>query len=214
MLVGQKSNDGWVLKVDQNGDVIWSKTYEGTNNNWDVWILKLNLSDGSIEFSKTYGGLNEEMLKSLMPKGNQVGVLAYTKSWGNGGEEFWFFEIDESENLLNSLTYGGNGDDSPYMGIKASDGGYIFVGSSQTASFSFGAMDYFVVKISRGGYSCIISSQPTPITATFNPSVNVTLEVPLPLVVQSSQLNFTQTSPNIDYNEVKVGRDLHKVLIR
>ena len=31
MLVGQKNNDGWVLRVDGNGDVIWSKTYGGTN---------------------------------------------------------------------------------------------------------------------------------------------------------------------------------------
>ena len=116
VLVGQKNNDGWVLRVDGNGDVIWSKTYGGTNvdvltdvfvsgsyifaggstrsagaGNWDAWILKLNLNDGSVVFSKTYGGLAEEEVRSLMPKGSGVMVLAYTKSWGAGGTDFWAF---------------------------------------------------------------------------------------------------------------------------
>jgi len=179
VLVGQKNNDGWVLRVDGNGDVIWSKTYGGTNldfltdvlvsggyifaggstrsagaGNWDAWILKLSLNDGSVVFSKTYGGSADEEVRSLMARGSGVMVLAYTKSWGAGGTDFWAFEIDEYGNLLYSATYGGSGDDIPYMGINTSDGGYIFVGTSD-ASFSGRAYDYFVVKISPGGYSCI-----------------------------------------------------------
>jgi len=97
------------LRVDQDGEVIWSKTYGGTNldiltdvfvsgntifaggktqsvgaGNWDVWILKLNLMDGSVAFSKTYGGLAEDELRSFMPNGSKVRILAYTMSWGNG----------------------------------------------------------------------------------------------------------------------------------
>jgi hypothetical protein len=106
VLVGQKNNDGWVLRVDGNGDVIWSKTYGGANvdvltdvlvsgsfifaggstrsagaGNWDAWILKLNLNDGSAE----------EEVRNLMPRGSGVMVLAYTKSWGAGGTDFWAF---------------------------------------------------------------------------------------------------------------------------
>jgi hypothetical protein len=228
VLVGQKNNDGWVLRVDGNGDVIWSKTYGGTNldvltdvlvsgsyifaggstqsagaGNWDTWILKLNLNDGSVEFSKTYGGLAEEEVRSLMPKGSGVMVLAYTRSWGAGGAEFWAFEIDENGNLLYSATYGGNGDDIPYMGINTSDGGYIFVGTSQTASFSSGrAYDYFVVKVSPGGYSCIRSFTPTPTITNFNPTINTTSETPLSSTPGSSDPNFTQSSPDLDYTVV------------
>jgi hypothetical protein len=58
--------------------------------------------------------------------------------------------------VLYSATYGGSGDDIPYMGINTSDGGYIFVGTSQTPSFSAHRLyDYFVVEVSSGGYSCI-----------------------------------------------------------
>jgi hypothetical protein len=228
VLVGQKNNDGWVLRVDGNGDVIWSKTYGGTNldvltdvfvsgsyifaggstqsagaGNWDAWILKLNLNDGAVEFSKTYGGLAEEEVRSLMPKGSGVMVLAYTRSWGAGGAEFWAFEIDENGNLLYSATYGGSGDDIPYMGINTSDGGYIFVGTSQTASFSSGrAYDYFVVKVSSGGYSCIRNFLPTPIITNFNPTINITSETPLSLTPGSSDPNFTQSSPDLDYTVV------------
>jgi hypothetical protein len=228
VLVGQKNNDGWVLRVDGNGDVIWSKTYGGANvdvltdvfvsggyifvggstrsagaGNWDAWILKLNLNDGSVEFSKTYGGSAEEEVRSLMPRGSSVMVLAYTRSWGAGGAEFWAFEIDENGNLLYSATYGGNGDDIPYIGINTSDGGYIFVGTSQTASFSSGrAYDYFVVKVSPGGYSCIRSSSPTPTITNFNPTINTTSETPLSSTPGSSNPNFTQTSPDLDYTVV------------
>ena len=227
VLVGSKNNDGWVLRVDGNGDVIWSKTYGGANldvltdvlvsgsyifaggstrsdgaGNWDAWILKLNLNDGSVEFSKTYGGLAEDEVRSLMPKGSGVMVLAYTRSWGSGGAEFWAFEIDENGNLLYSATYGGNGDDIPYMGINTSDGGYIFVGTSQTPSFSSGrAYDYFVVKISPGGYSCIRNFA-TPTITNFNPTINTTSETPSSSTPVSSDTNFTQTSPDLDYTVV------------
>jgi hypothetical protein len=228
VLVGQKNNDGWVLRVDGNGDVIWSKTYVGANvdvltdvfvsggyifaggstrsagaGNWDAWILKLNLNDGSVVFSKTYGGSLDEEVRNLMPKGSGVMVLAYTRSWGAGGAEFWAFEIDGNGNLLYSATYGGNGDDLPYMGINTSDGGYIFVGTSQTASFSSGrAYDYFVVKVSPGGYSCIRSFTPTPTITNFNPTINTTSETPLSSTPGSSNPNFTQSSPDLDYTVV------------
>jgi hypothetical protein len=228
VLVGQKNNDGWVLRVDGNGDVIWSKTYGGTNvdiltdvfvsgshifaggstrsagaGNWDAWILKLNLNDGSVVFSKTYGGSADEEVRSLMPRGSGVMVLAYTKSWGAGGTDFWAFEIDGNGNLLYSATYGGSGDDIPYMGINTSDGGYIFVGTSNTASFSAHRLyDYFVVKVSPGGYSCIRNSLPTPTITDFNPTINTTSETPLSSTPGSSDPNFTQSSPDLDYTVV------------
>jgi hypothetical protein len=227
VLVGSKNNDGWVLRVDGNGDVIWSKTYGGANvdvltdvlvsgsyifaggstqsagaGNWDAWILKLNLNDGSVEFSKTYGGSAEEEVRSLMQRGSGVMVLAYTRSWGAGGAEFWAFEIDENGNLLYSATYGGNGDDIPYMGINTSDGGYIFVGTSQTASFSSGRLyDYFVVKVSPGGYSCIRIFA-TPTITNFNPTINTTSETPSSSTPGSSEPNFTQTPPHLSYTVV------------
>ncbi len=228
VLVGQKNNDGWVLRVDGNGDVIWSKTYGGTNvdvltdvlvsgsyifaggstrsagaGSWDAWILKLNLNDGSVVFSKTYGGSADDEVRSLMPKGSGVMVLAYTRSWGAGGTDFWAFEIDGNGNLLYSATYGGSGDDIPYMGINTSDGGYIFVGTSQTPSFSAHRLyDYFVVKVSPGGYSCIRNFTPTPTITNFNPTINTTSETPSPSTPGSSNPNFTQSSPDLDYTVV------------
>ncbi len=227
VLVGQKNNDGWILRVDDDGDVIWSKTYGGTDldlinevfvsgsyifaggstqsvgaGSWDVWILKLNLADGSIIFSKTYGGLAEDDVRSFMPSGSIIRVLAYTKSWGNGAE-FWVFDIDYDGNVLYSATYGGNGNDIPYMGITTSDGGYILVGTTQTAAFSSGSSyDYFVVKISALGYSCIKSSTPTPIITPFTTILSSTSESPSSSAPASFDPNFTSTSIYLDYTEV------------
>jgi len=226
VVVGQKNGEGWVLRVDQDGEVIWSKTYGGTNldiltdvfvsgntifaggktqsvgaGNWDVWILKLNLMDGSVAFSKTYGGLAEDELRSFMPNGSKVRILAYTRSWGMGAE-FWVFDIDGDGNILYSATYGGDGDDFPYMGITTTDGGYILIGASQTAAFSQGGYDYFVVKISLSGYSCIKSFEVAPTLTYFNPTISSTSESPSSSTPPNSDPNFTSTSPYLNYTVV------------
>jgi len=95
------------------------------------------------------------------------------------GAEFWVFEIDGDGNILYSATYGGDGDDFPYMGITTTDGGYILIGASQTAAFSQGGYDYFVVKISLSGYSCIKSFGSCADINLFQPNHIFNLGIPI-----------------------------------
>ena len=64
------------------------------------------------------------------------------------------------------------------------------------------AYDYFVVKISPGGYSCIRSFSSTPNITNFNPTINETSETPSSSTPESSDLDFTQTSPNLNHTVV------------
>lgn len=228
ILVGQKNNNGWIMRVDSSGNVLWSREYGGSNidlfkevivippyafvggstqsvgaGNWDVWILKVDITDGDVIFSKTYGGTNEDEIRSLMPNGSKIGVLAYTRTWGFGGAEFWFFEIDLNGNLLASYTYGGNGDDFPQMGKTTSDGGYVLVGYSQTAAFTSGrAYDHFIVKISASGFSCINSGSPIPVITDFIPIISNLAESPTTSTPGFNWINFTSTSPDLDITQV------------
>ena len=82
---GRYGGDIWVLKLNNNGDVLWEKTYGGSNyeeahsiqqttdggyivaghtrsfgaGNYDIWVLKL-ASDGNIIWQKTYGSIHND----------------------------------------------------------------------------------------------------------------------------------------------------------
>jgi len=228
ILVGEKNGDGWILRVDDSGNVLWSRIYGSSDEdrlksvivvppyayvggetrssgagNKDVWIMKIDITDGDIVFSKTYGGTNEENIVSLMLNGTTIGVLAGTKSFGLGNEDFWFFEIDFNGNLLSSYTFGGGGEDKPQMGKTTSDGGYVLVGFTNTNSFSMGrGRDHFIVKISAGRYSCVESGRPIPTILPYIPSISDITESPLRDTLTFVSPNFTTTSPDIDYTVV------------
>lgn len=222
ILVGEKNGDGWILRVDDSGNVLWSRVYGssdedklksvivvppyayvGGETRSDVWIMKIDITDGDIVFSKTYGGIDEENIVNLMLNGTTIGVLAGTKSFGFGNEDFWFFEIDFNGNLLSSYTFGGSGEDKPHMGKTTSDGGYVLVGFTNTNSFSMGrGKDHFIVKISAGKFSCVESGRPMPTILPYIPSIIDITESPSTNAPSFVWQNFTTTSPDIDYTVV------------
>jgi hypothetical protein len=87
--------DGFIVKLDSNGNFVWSLTYGGTDHDEfrsltiyqesvteyiivtgytrsfgaggeDAWILKVNSSDGSIEWQKTYGTPNNDRFQRVI----------------------------------------------------------------------------------------------------------------------------------------------------
>ncbi len=228
ILVGEKNEDGWILRVDGSGDVLWSRVYGSSDEDElksvivvppyayvggttessgagdeDVWIMKIDITDGDIVFSKTYGGDDEDRMVNLMLNDTVIGVLAETESWGFGDEDFWFFEIDFNGNLLSSYTFGGDEEDIPRMGRTTSDGGYVLVGFTNTPSFNMGRdNDHFIVKISAGKFSCIESGRPIPTILPYIPSIFDITETPSVNIPGFIWQNFTTTSPDIDYTVV------------
>ncbi|HEC82742.1 MAG TPA: hypothetical protein ENI53_02530 [Thermoplasmatales archaeon] len=71
--------DGWIFKVDENGNEIWSKFY---------------------------GGKKEDILQSVVEaKGGYIAV-GYTLSYGRGDADFWVLKIDKDGNEIWNKTYG------------------------------------------------------------------------------------------------------------
>lgn len=88
---GYGNADGYVVKTDANGNITWSKTYGGANDdefksviqtvdggyalcgytksygdiNGDVWVFKL-LANGDSAWSKRYGGVKEDFGNSII----------------------------------------------------------------------------------------------------------------------------------------------------
>lgn len=97
---GNGSYDVYVLKVDENGNLIWQKTYGGTN--WDEGYC-IDLAD------------------------NGYIITGFTRSFGSGNEDIYVIKIDENGNLIWQKTYGGSEQDKGECVIQTGDG-YLICG--------------------------------------------------------------------------------------
>jgi hypothetical protein len=82
---GEGGYDILVYKVNDQGDIIWQKTYGGSD--WDFgYKIIAHPTEGYLICGKTY-------------------------SYGNGGSDGYLIHISDDGNLLNEWTFGGEGDD-------------------------------------------------------------------------------------------------------
>jgi len=172
---GTGMGDVWVLKLDGQGNVVWQKTYGGTDwdeafaiaptsdggyvvAGWtrsfgagmgDVWVLKLDGS-GNVVWQKTYGGTNEDAAHALAPTSDRGYIVAgWTWSFGAGMGDVWVLKLDGTGNVQWQKTYGGTGVDGASAVAPTSDGGYVVAGL--TVSFGAGIEDVWVLKLDGSG---------------------------------------------------------------
>ena len=172
------SYDFWVFKLDENGEVIWQKTYGGNSTDFghciqktldngyimvgytssfgagsaDVWILKIN-ETGDVIWQKTYGGngWDEGNFIQQTPDGKYI-VAGWTYSFGAGQNDIWLLKLDENGETMWQKTYGGSAGEINYWAstvLQALDDGYIMAGS--TKSFGAGGWDFWVLKLNTSG---------------------------------------------------------------
>ena len=170
--------DAWVLKLDSIGNLIWDKTYGGTDGDVadsiqqtsdggyivsgytsskgagssDAWVFKLD-SSGTLLWDQTYGGTQYDRAWSIQQTSDSGYIVAgYTNSKGAGSYDIWILRLDSLGNLIWDKTYGGTNDDgADYTdSIKqTSDGGYIVAG--WTFSKGTGSGDYWILKLDSLG---------------------------------------------------------------
>lgn len=120
---GVGGDDGYVVKTDTSGNVLWGKTYGGSQPD-DFHRVEITL-DGGLIMSGT------------------------TSSTGPLQPNMWLMRADANGDSLWSNTYGGDNHDHGYSGQETSDGGFIIVG--HTGSFGFNGEDGYVGKTDSNG---------------------------------------------------------------
>jgi len=124
--------------------------------NADGWIVKLN-KDGNKEWDKTFGGKEDDRFYSIIQTDDKgYAMIGYTKSKGAGEADIWVLKFNEDDNLQWDKTlqetdwgYGAKDDDRGYSIIQSKSGYYIVAG--YTCSEGEGKADGRIMKLDREG---------------------------------------------------------------
>lgn len=152
----------WLLKMDMNGTLQWSRVYGGFvsssgDGGWsldeagdggyivtgytksfgsgkkDLWLLKTDAA-GKLQWEKTFGGREDDVGMSVVHTGDGGYVVAgRTASFGAGGDDIWLIKTDPQGNEEWNRTFGGKLDDAAFQIIET-EGGLAAVGRTESGS--------------------------------------------------------------------------------
>jgi predicted secreted protein len=138
-----------LVQTSDGGYALAGETNSFGAGGYDFWLVKTDAS-GNVQWSKTYGGTNDDRAFSVVQTVDGGYALAgQTYSYGAGGSDFWLVKTDASGNMQWSRPYGGTNFDSARSVVQTVDGGYALAGG--TRSFGAGNMDFWLVKTDSSG---------------------------------------------------------------
>lgn len=133
--ISNGGRDGFVIKYDFSGNVVWIKTFGGTG------------SDG---FTKLFPAIN-----GFIAVGNSYSTDGIMTGLNNGGGDALIVKYDLDGNVVWKDNYGGSGTDY-YNSVTTTSDGYIAAGYGNSSDFdllgiALGDNDMYVVKYSYDG---------------------------------------------------------------
>jgi len=158
---GVNSDESYsVQQTTDEGYIISGWTESSGNGNKDVYLVKTD-DNGDSLWTKTFGGTGNDEGKSVQQT-NDGGyiITGSTQSFGNGGYDVWLIKTDENGDTLWTKTFGGSNWDFGYSVQQTTDGGYIITGS--TLSFGNGGGDVYIIKTDGNGNVTSTFNIPTP----------------------------------------------------
>lgn len=152
---------GYTQSID--GDIVTTKTM----SQYDFWVLKFDINDNLL-WQKTYGGSNDDKAyKAINTSDNGFAIVGYSKSndgdlsSNEGFEDIWILKLDTDGNIQWQIATGFSGTDQAFSLIQTIDGGY-FIGGVLDVTASNGAGnsraktqhaggDYWAIKLDASG---------------------------------------------------------------
>ena len=172
---GAGRGDIYVAKLNKNGDLVWDRTFGGSENDEahsiiqtedggyvvtgftvaedtgdrNVWVIKLD-KEGNKIWDKILGGTSEDWANSIVQTEDEGYMVAgWTKSMGAGKTDFWITKLNKSGDLVWDKTFGGSEDDEAHSIVQTEDGGYAVAG--WTKSKGAGNSDVWIIKLDENG---------------------------------------------------------------
>lgn len=172
---GSGDCDVWLLKINEVGDTVWTRTYGGKNYDWgeavvqtsdggflivggtksfgsggtDVWLIRTD-SSGDTLWTRTFGGKGDDWAEEVAQTTDGGFIIpGWTNSTPNGDFDALLIRCDASGNLVWSRTYGGPRDDAAKSVQCTVDGGFFVAGL--TKSFGAGSSDVWIIRTNQAG---------------------------------------------------------------
>lgn len=120
--------------------------------NSDVWLVKL-FSNGEVDWTQTYGGDQDDLAYSVSETADAGYILSGdTKSFGSGYSDVYVIKTDMYGDTMWTKTFGGASNDAGNSVIETAEGDFLVCGN--TFSFSAdGDMDLWLIKTDISGYT-------------------------------------------------------------
>jgi uncharacterized delta-60 repeat protein len=159
-----------VRQTSDGGYIVAGYTYSFGAGYYDIFLVKID-ANGNIIWAKTYGGTNQDFARSVQQTSDGGYIVAgYTRSFGAGYYDIFLIKTDANGNIQWAKTYGGTDWDEASSVQQTSDGGYIVAG----LTYSFGVGDIFLIKTDANGNigSCSIVQNVSPTVTTPSPTAD------------------------------------------
>ncbi len=174
---GAGETDVYLMKIDSDGDCVWSRTIGGKNYEYaysvrntrdhgfivagyksadersDMYVIKTD-KNGKTQWEKTYGDYGWEVAYSAV-QDNDSGyiICGYTTSTVNAASLIYLVKIDAEGDCVWTRTYGGARENRGYYALPDKDGGYV-IAAKTTSYISKGVgWDMMAFKIDAKGNS-------------------------------------------------------------
>lgn len=171
---GAGGSDIWLIQTDENGNLLWEKTFGGSDDdlaldilrasdkgymlagrtssqgagNSDAYLIKTNPT-GDLEWEKTFGGSDTDRAYAILEISDGYLLAGGTSSQGAGSSDAWLIKTDENGNLLWEKTFGGSAYDMAHSIVSIWNDGYLLAG--WTDSQGTGNYDAYLVKTDFDG---------------------------------------------------------------
>lgn len=197
---GAGDKDIYLIKTDQNGDTLWTRTYGGDSldmgycvnensdstyviagstmsygaGNLDAWLIKVDTL-GDTLWTNVWGEPGKDEWYWVVEDFNgKYAVTGYSYTiLGAGNEEVMFYRVNKLGQLSQLLTFGGFEFERGYCVKDLVQNGYIIVGT--TNSFGAGMNDVFLINTDPTG-----NTGDPPVTVYYDTTITGIDPSPLP----------------------------------
>ena len=170
--------DMYVVKTDENGDVIWEKKFGGRNydygysviktsdnnilcagytssfnkmNNSDAYLVKIS-PEGGLVWENTYSTPGWDVFYSVVETPDSgFAAVGYTTDTDNKKMDLFFVRTDSKGRTLWKKKYGGNRDDEGVTVINTKDKGFLIAGKSSSYTARGFGWDIILIKTDAKG---------------------------------------------------------------
>jgi hypothetical protein len=148
---GDAKEYGYRLRPTTDGGYIWvGQSSSFGAGLYDIWLVKLD-ADGDTLWTRTYGGVDYEAAIHVEQTDDDGYIIGgYSMSFGAGGFDVYLVKTDEMGEVVWTCLWGESADEWVSCVTQTTDGGYIVSGNTTSFNPNFFS-DAFLMKVEESG---------------------------------------------------------------